>query len=94
MQKPFLGGGVEFFNIIGEKGERPYLRPENALPGTKFFSNGTLNYAENMLKKSDNDLAITFWSEDKIKKKLSWNDLKNQVAAVANFFKSKGVKKG
>ncbi len=83
-----------FFNIIGEKGEKPYLSPENALPGTKFFPNGTLNYAENMLKKCDNDIAITFWSEDKIKKKLSWYDLKNQVGAVANFFKSKGIKKG
>ena len=83
-----------FFNIIGKKGDCPYLEPENSLPGTKFFPNGKLNYAQNMLKKSDDDVAIIFWSEDKIKKKLSWYDLKNQVAAVANFFKSKGVKKG
>ena len=83
-----------FFNIIGQKGDCPYLEPENSLPGTKFFPNGKLNYAQNMLKKSDDDVAITFWSEDKIKKKLSWYDLKNQVAAVANYFKSKGIKKG
>ncbi len=83
-----------FYNVIGEKGNEPYLIPENSLPGTKFFPNGKLNYAENMLKKSDNDLAITFWSEDKIKKKLSWYELKNQVASVANYFKKKGVKKG
>ncbi len=83
-----------FFNIIGEKGKQPYLSPENSLPGTKFFPNGKLNYAENMLKKNDNDIAITFWSEDKIKKKLSWYELKNQVAAVANYFKKKGIKKG
>ena len=83
-----------FFNVIGEKGDHPYLEPENSLPGTKFFPNGTLNYAENMLKKSDSDIAITFWSEDKIKKRLSWSELKNQVAAVANFFKKKGIKKG
>ena len=83
-----------FYNVIGEKGDQPYLEPENSLPGTKFFPNGTLNYAENMLKKNDNDVAITFWSEDKIKKKLSWYQLKNQVSAVANFFKKKGIKKG
>ena len=83
-----------FFNVIGEKGDHPYLKPENSLPGTKFFPNGTLNYAENMLKKSDNDIAINFWSEDKVKKKLSWGDLKNQVAAVANYFKIKGIQKG
>ena len=83
-----------FYNVIGEKGDKPYVIPENSLPGTKFFPNGMLNYAENMLKKNDNDIAITFWSEDKIKKKLSWYQLKNQVAAVANYFKKKGIKKG
>ncbi len=83
-----------FYNVIGEKGAQPYLEPENDLPGTKFFPNGKLNYAENMLKKSDNDIAINFWSEDKIKKKLSWYELKNQVAAVTNYFKKKGIKKG
>ncbi len=83
-----------FYNVIGEKGDHPYVEPENSLPGTKFFPNGMLNYAENMLKKSDNDIAITFWSEDKIKKKLSWYELKNQVAAVANYFKKKGINKG
>ena len=84
----------DFYNVIGEKGDHPYLEPENSLPGTKFFPNGMLNYAENMLKKSDSDIAITFWSEDKIKKRLSWSELKNQVAAVANYFKKKGIKKG
>ena len=83
-----------FYNVIGEKGNKPYMAPENSLPGTKFFPNGTLNYAENMIKKNDNDIAITFWSEDKIKKKLSWHQLKNQVSAVANYFKKKGIKKG
>ena len=83
-----------FYNVIGEKGDKPYLEPENNLPGTKFFPNGKLNYAENMLKKTNNDIAMIFWSEDKIKKKLSWFDLKNQVAAVANYFKKKGIKKG
>ena len=83
-----------FYNVIGKKGDKPYLDPENHLPGTKFFPNGKLNYAENMLKKNDNDIAITFWSEDKIKKKLSWYQLKNQVSSVANYFKKKGIKKG
>ena len=60
----------DFYNVIGHKGEEPYLEPPNKLPGTRFFPNGKLNYAENMLKKGDSDIAITFWSEDKIKKKI------------------------
>ncbi len=83
-----------FFNVIGDKGGEPYLDPKNKLPGTLFFPNGKLNYAENMLKKNNNDIAITFWAEDKIKKKITWFELKNNVSAVVKFLKKKGVKSG
>ena len=84
----------DFYKIIGDKGNEPYLNPENSLPGTQFFPSGKLNYAENMLKKNDTDPAIIFWSEDKIKKRISWLELRNQVSAVANYLKKKGVKSG
>ena len=84
----------EYFKIIGVKGDKPYLSPENKLPGTVFFPNGKLNYAENMLKKNNNETAIIFWSENKIKKKISWFELKSQVSAVANFLQAKGIKCG
>ena len=83
-----------FYKIIGRKGKKPYLKPENNLPGTQFFPFGKLNYAENMLKKNDDDKAIIFWSEDKIKKHISWCDLRKQVSALANFFLLKGIKTG
>ena len=44
-----------------------------------------------MLKKNY-DTAIIFWSEDKIREKMSWLELKSQVSAVANFLKTKGIK--
>ena len=84
----------DFYKIIGDKGNKPYLDPENNLPGTQFFPNGKLNYAENMLKKNNTDSAIIFWSEDKIKKRVNWFELRNQVSAVANYLKKKGIKSG
>ena len=39
----------DFFDIIGSKGNAPYIDPENQMPGSKFFPNGRVNYAENML---------------------------------------------
>ena len=68
----------DFYQIIGDKGNKPHLYPENNLPGTQFFPSGKLNYAENMLKKNNTDTAIIFWSEDKIKKRISWFELRNQ----------------
>ena len=76
-----------FYKIIGNKGNKPYLDPENYLPGTHFFPTGKLNYAENMLKKDNTDPAIIFWSEDKIQKRISCLELRNQVSAVANYLK-------
>jgi acetoacetyl-CoA synthetase len=84
----------DFFKIIGSKGTEPYIEPVNKMPGSKFFSNGSVNYAENMLSGNINGPAIIFKSEDKIRKEVSWSDLKSQVACLANFLKKEGVVKG
>jgi acetoacetyl-CoA synthetase len=84
----------DFFNIIGNKGNKPYINPLNKLPNSKFFPNGKVNYAENMLSGTNNGLAIVFESEDKIRKELSWVELHCQVATLAKFLKEHGVVKG
>ncbi len=84
----------DFFNVIGSKGMEPYISPINKMPGSKFFPNGKVNYAENMLSGEVSGPAIVFKSEDKIRKEVSWNELKVQVAALANFLKIQGVSKG
>ena len=83
-----------FFEIIGSKGIKPYIKPINQMPGSKFFPNGRLNYAENMLSGNISGVAIVFKSEDKVRKELSWKELKTQVATLANFLKKEGVVKG
>ena len=84
----------DFFCVIGFKGTKPYINPINKMPGSKFFPNGKVNYAENMLSGDALGPAIVFKSEDKIRKEVSWKELKAQVAALANFLKIQGVTKG
>ena len=84
----------DYFNIIGTKGNEPYIDPLNHMPNSKFFPNGKVNYAENMLSGNNKGLAIVFKSEDKIRKELTWEDLKNQVAAIAIFLRNSGITKG
>ena len=84
----------DYFNIIGTKGNEPYIDPLNDMPNSKFFPNGKVNYAENMLSGNNEGLAIVFKSEDKIRKELTWKDLKIQVASMANFLRNSGVTKG
>ena len=84
----------DFFKIIGSKGTEPYIEPVNKMPGSKFFPNGSVNYAENMLSGNISGPAIIFKSEDKIRKEVSWKDLKSQVSSLANFLKKEGIVKG
>ena len=84
----------DFFDIIGSKGNKPYIDPLNKMPGSKFFPNGKVNYAENMLSGNNLGIAIVFKSEDKLRKEVSWKELKDQVAALAKFLKKEGVVKG
>ncbi len=84
----------DFFEVIGSKGTEPYIEPINQMIGSEFFPNGKLNYAENMLSGNISGTAIVFKSENKIRKEISWKDLKTQAAALANFLKDEGVVKG
>ena len=77
----------DFFEIKGSKGTKPYIDPLNQMPGSKFFPNGKVNYSENMLSGDVSGPAIVFKSEDKIRKEVSWKELKVQVATLANFMK-------
>ncbi len=84
----------DFFEIRGLKGTKPYIEPLNQMPGSKFFPNGKVNYAENMLSGDVSGPAIVFKSENKIRKEVSWKELNTQVATLANFMKKHGVVKG
>ena len=76
----------DFFDVIGTKGKSPYINPMNMMPGSKFFPNGSVNYAENMLSGNLNGPAIIFRSECNVRKEISWNELKTQVASTVKFF--------
>ncbi|MDC1260984.1 acetoacetate--CoA ligase [Pseudomonadota bacterium] len=84
----------DYFDVIGTKGNEPYIDPLNHMPNSRFFPNGKVNYAENMLSGKNEGLAVVFKSEDKIRKELTWEDIKIQVAAMASFLKNSGITKG
>ena len=84
----------DFFNIIGTKGQKPYIDPLNSMPESKFFPQGQLNYAENMLSGNNEGVAIVFKSENKVRKEMKWDQLKIEVATMASFLRIQGIVKG
>lgn len=87
----------DFCGIVGDKGasggER-VLADGDKMPGAAFFPDATLNFAENLLKKTGSGDAIVFRGEDKIERRLSWNELHQLTSRFQQLFLSLKVKKG
>src|SRR4029077_1807131 len=64
------------------------------MPGAKWFPEGRLNFAENLLRGRDAKLAISFWGEDKVKRQLSRRQLYDLVSRLVQALKAEGVGKG
>jgi len=83
----------DFTKVKGKMGNIIFKR-SNIFYKNKFFVGAKLNYAENLLIKNNNDLAIIFKSENGFKVNLSWKNLNLNVCKVSNWLKLNGIKKG
>ncbi|TIL26798.1 MAG: acetoacetate--CoA ligase [Mesorhizobium sp.] len=87
----------DFCGIVGDKGtsggERVLVNGDK-MPGAAFFPDAKLNFAENLLKKTGPSDAIVFRGEDKVERRLSWNELHALTSRLQRLFLSLGVKKG
>ena len=70
------------------------LERHESFIGSKWFEGATLNFAENLLKYKDDSLAIEYFCEHKIKGKITYKQLHEQVRVCYLHLKSLGVKKG
>jgi acetoacetyl-CoA synthetase len=82
----------DFCGIVGEKGQR--LVEGAGMPGTTFFPDARLNFAENLLAHPGKGDAIVFRGEDKVKKRLTWDELNALVSRLQQALKAAGVTKG
>ncbi len=75
----------------------PYKQILNShkMPGAKWFEGATLNFSEHVLDYYEgNAEAIISYSEIRGYEKISWEELFNKTAALQNYLRSIGVKKG
>lgn len=67
------------------------LEDAQQLPGARFFPQARLNYAENLLGEWREGDALLFWGEDKVRMRLSWLELREQVSRVQQALRAEGV---
>jgi acetoacetyl-CoA synthetase len=83
--------------VVGERGGR-VLVDANAMPGTKWFPEARLNFAENLLRGyatgHDSADALVFWGEDKVRHRIGHAELHEAVAQTARALRDMGVGQG
>ena len=83
----------DFCGVIGERGG-PALVDGDKMPGASFFPDARLNYAENLLRKTGSSDAIVFKGEDKVDRRLSWDELRALVSKLQQLLRELGVRQG
>ena len=83
----------DFAGVVGDKGDVPLL-DRDRMPGARFFPGARLNYAENLLRRSDDGEAIVFRGEDRVETRLSWRQLHDLVSRLQQAFRDVGIGPG
>ena len=83
----------DYSKIIGDKGSE-IIKKDKIFNKTKFFPDSKINYSENILKKKNNEIAISFLSETGNEENISWNHLYEKVCKFSAYLKSLNLKKG
>ncbi|MDX2194469.1 MAG: acetoacetate--CoA ligase [Gemmatimonadales bacterium] len=86
-----LGGGRQWDAVL-TGGDR--MAPPDAQLGPRWFAGARLNFAENLLHRSDDALAIVSRDETGRRRAVSWRELSRLVAAAAAALRHDGVGPG
>jgi acetoacetyl-CoA synthetase len=82
----------EYADVVGDPGSQ--VVAGSGMPGTAWFPDAHLNYAENLLRSRDDSDALVFWGEDKVKRRISRGELYRRVARLAAAMRAEGVEAG
>ncbi|WP_092935991.1 acetoacetate--CoA ligase [Rhizobium sp. 9140] len=83
----------DFCGIVGDKGARA-LVDDGHMTQARFFPDASLNFAENLLRKTGDDDAIVFRGEDKVSSRLSWDALSALVSRLQQALVALGIGEG
>ena len=84
----------EFAGIVGDGPGARILIDGEQMPGARWFPDARLNYAENLLRRRDAADALVFRGEDRVRRRLSFAELHEQVSRMARALAARGVRKG
>ncbi|MEA3292608.1 MAG: acetoacetate--CoA ligase [Pseudomonadota bacterium] len=83
-----------FGGILAEDQGARTVENREKMPGAKWFPDARLNFAENLLKHPDDSEAIVFYGEDKVVRRLTRRQLRDEVARLSRALRAAGLVAG
>jgi acetoacetyl-CoA synthetase len=83
----------EFGGVVGDPGDTSF-EPGTDMHTARFFPGATLNFAENLLRRSDSGEAIVALGEDGRCRRVSWQELKAETGAFGSWLEEVGLQPG
>ncbi len=85
---------VEHHNLLWSGSLTPEVKNIERLPGAVWFPELRLNYAENLLRSDDQDPALLAVNESGDTRRITYDELRGQVASVQSFLQEQGLTTG
>ncbi len=83
-----------FCSVVGEGPGQTIVENQEQMPGARWFTGARLNFAENLLRYRDDRIALIFKGEAQESIKMTYAELYDEVARLANGLKEAGVQSG
>jgi acetoacetyl-CoA synthetase len=64
------------------------------MPGARWFPGARLNFAENLLRRRDDETALVFWGEDRVQGRITYAELHAEVSRLAQALRAAGIVPG
>ena len=84
----------EFADIIASKPHEQAIDDVTKMPGARWFSGARLNFAQNLLRFRDDRVALIFKGEGQQSTEMTYAELYDEVARLAQSLKAAGVQAG
>lgn len=84
----------DYTGLVAETRGNRVLEDGHKMPGAKWFPDARLSFAENCLRRRDDGEAIVFIGEQQVSRRLSFENVYEQVSITQQLLRSLGVNKG
>jgi acetoacetyl-CoA synthetase len=84
----------DFCGVVAEQRGETVRADDGSMQSVRWFPDARLNFAENLLKFRGDKDALVFWGEERIKRRISRDELYLAVARLSAALRAAGVQKG